>query len=206
MARASAGLHRCDRVGLVAGARHGFPHRHGRDEDEQRARVARAVLLPLGMPTHTLLLVTVTLAALALPDTALAQASDPAGPEGRVETGPVSVDSARAPLARLDEAPATVLASRRAQRFELGGWVLAGMSVVGTSFLVLAYSGSCEEGEWGCFGALEGLSVGLMAFGAPLVAGVVLGVMGTARRRRLQHDGTWALAFVGSGARFELAF
>jgi hypothetical protein len=51
-----------------------------------------------------------------------------------------------------------------------------------------------------------GAAVGAMVFGALLAIGIVVGSIGTARRRGAQRRGDWRLSLTGPGASFEAAF
>lgn len=144
---------------------------------------------------------------LALAPTASAQAVEGQAPLLVLDAGLGLLDAPAFALDAPEPRAASTRANRRARRLEITGWTLAGVSTVGALATGLAVARTDCDDEWICFnGPGFGAIVGATLFAAPFAVGALVGSIGTVRRRRAQRAGTWDLALVGSGARFELTF
>lgn len=98
-------------------------------------------------------------------------------------------------------------AQTRAHRLEVVGWSLAAVSGVGMIATGIAVAQTDCGDDFICFnGPAIGLLAGAVLFGGPLAIGVIVGSIGTARRRRAQGRGEWRVSMMGTGARFEATF
>lgn len=96
----------------------------------------------------------------------------------------------------------------RARRLELTGWTIVGLSAVtGLGFGLAVGMHDCGDDAFLCFnGPVIGLLAGLLAAAPGVALGTLVGTIGTVRRRRAQHAGTWSLSWSGSSVRFGVMF
>jgi hypothetical protein len=112
------------------------------------------------------------------------------------------------PELRLEIPTPQMRRDRRARRLELTGWTIVGASAVTGLAVGLAVGmHDCGDDAFLCFnGPVFGLFTGLLAAAPGIALGTIVGTLGTVRRRRSQHAGTWSLAWSGSSVHLGLVF
>ena len=124
------------------------------------------------------------------------------------EADPHATAAACREVLRLEIPTPQMQRDRRARRLELTGWTIVGVSaLVKLGFGLVVGLHDCGEDAFVCInGPIVGVATGLLAAAPGLIVGMLVGTLGTVRRRRAQRAGTWSLSWSGSSARFGLVF